>query len=70
MNIKIKLSAYGFKTNISNLHFDLNICYNFSTNIILAFCLASFNCHLNRNINLSTQLLAQILTINLFKTAL
>lgn len=51
VNIEIRLFIYSFKDDISNLYFNFNICYNSSTKIILAFCLASFNSYLTRNIN-------------------
>lgn len=53
VNIEIKSFAHGFKDSVSNLHFDFSINCNFSTNIILAPYLASFNYYLTGNINLS-----------------
>ena len=43
MNIKTRLFTYGFKNDIFNLYFNLNICCNSSSNIILALYLANFN---------------------------
>lgn len=42
-NIEIKLSTYNFKDDIFNLYYGLSIHYNFSTNVISAIYLASFN---------------------------
>lgn len=51
VNIETRSCTYGFKADVSNLYTGLSICRNFFTNVILAVCLASFNCHLTRNIN-------------------
>lgn len=53
VNIEIKSFIHDFKDDISNLQSSLSICYNSSTNIILALYLASFNYYLTRNIYLS-----------------
>lgn len=54
INIKRRSSTHEFKDDICNLHSGLSICYNFSTDVLLTPCLASFNHYLTRNINLST----------------
>lgn len=70
VNITTKSSAHSFKDNVFNIYSSLSICRNSSINKIWASYLASFNCYLTGNNNLSTQLSGQILSTKLFKANL
>lgn len=70
VNIETISSTHSFKNDVSNLHFGLSIYYNSFTNIILTLYLASFNCHLTKNMSLYIQSSDQILIAKLLKVAL
>lgn len=70
VNIKTRLLVNNLKNDISNLYSGLNICHTPFIHVILAPCLANFNYHLIRNINLFTKLVGQVLIAELFKLAL